>query len=44
VLPHSERLLAEWMFPKGKDEQERAVEQLIRGMPDRNVQIIFGSV
>jgi hypothetical protein len=44
ALPRSERLPVEWLFPKDKDEQDRTVEQLIRGMPDRNVEIIFRNV
>ncbi|KAK3125891.1 hypothetical protein QOZ80_7BG0611060 [Eleusine coracana subsp. coracana] len=41
ALPRSERLPAEWLFPKRKEEWDHAVEQLIRDISDRNVQIIF---
>ncbi|CAN6245030.1 unnamed protein product [Urochloa humidicola] len=41
ALPRCERLPPERVFPKGKGEQETAVEQLIRDMPNSNVQIIF---
>jgi hypothetical protein len=43
VLPRVERLPAERVFPKGKYEQDLAVEQLIRDMPEFNVKIIFGN-
>ena len=43
ALPRCERLLPERVLPKGKGEQDAAVEQLIRDMPDCNVQIIFGN-
>ena len=41
ALPRCERLPPERVFPKGKGEQDTAVEQLIRDMPDCNIQIIF---
>ncbi|CAL5071434.1 unnamed protein product [Urochloa decumbens] len=43
ALPRCERLPPERVFPKGKGEQETTVEQLVRDMPDCNVQIIFGN-
>ncbi|XP_039797056.1 uncharacterized protein LOC120662046 isoform X1 [Panicum virgatum] len=43
ALPRCERLPPERVFPKGKGEQDTAVEQLIRDMPDCNIQIIFGN-
>ncbi|XP_062190357.1 uncharacterized protein LOC133893371 [Phragmites australis] len=43
ALPRYERLPAERVFPKGKDERDMAVEQLIRDMPACNFQIIFGN-
>ncbi|CAD6216849.1 unnamed protein product [Miscanthus lutarioriparius] len=43
ALTRCERLPPERVFPKGKGEQDVAVEQLIRDMPDCNVQIIFGN-
>jgi hypothetical protein len=34
---------AEQVFPEGKGEQDTIAEQLIRDMPNCNVQIIFGN-
>ncbi|CAN6176463.1 unnamed protein product [Urochloa humidicola] len=43
ALPRSDRLPAERVFPKGKYEQDLAVQQLIGDMPKCNVKIIFGN-
>lgn len=43
ALPRSETLPAERVFPKGKDEQDTVVKQLIGDMDYSHIQIIFGS-
>jgi len=42
VLPRSERLPAERVYPKGKEEQDMVVNQLIGHMPCCHVDITFG--
>ncbi|KAL6841854.1 hypothetical protein ACP4OV_028366 [Aristida adscensionis] len=43
ALPRSERLPAECVFPKGKDEQDRVANQLIGDMTYSHVQIVLGN-